>query len=170
MLGCSSYIAVCTAWPVLTCMEARSAIRWSLTAAGAVWEVIVQKQYLVGVTWFRFRILFILACCGNIDQRLLLVRVCKGISPIPNSILSAEASNHVTTRCMGDWSSIIWSLNHIVTVVYTNKLLLFRIMQSIFCCKWVINVNPAVLVHDKSKRIVCKNDALDITHWRTDVL
>ena len=49
-----------------------------------------------------------------------------------------------------------------VVVVFANKLLLSKIMQSLRCSIVVIKVNIALRVHDESKQIVRTRDSLDM--------
>ena len=52
-------------------------------------------------------------------------------------------------------------MKHLVVVVFANKLLLSKIMQSLRC-SIVIKVNIALRVHDESKQIVRTRDSLDM--------
>ena len=140
-------IAVCTVWPVLRCNKERSATMWSLTAAGAVRQVIVQEQ-----EWSHNLGLII-------GHYLLIMR--KDVWSISNSIISAKASDHVTIMMHGG------ALFHNLTDEQYNNCRLCRWSTSSSCPSYaasplLIKVYTAVLVRYKSKRFVRTYNTLDV--------
>ena len=160
MLGRSCYIAVCIAWPVVRCMNERSPM--SLTACRCWCSMGGHRSRIIGVTWVRCRQNDLLWCIVELGQYLLVVRT--WLSPTPSSIISAKASDLVTTM-MHERVLVHFPFAETYNKGrFIKKLLLCKIIQSLLYPRWEINVNTAVLVHGKSKRIVPTFDTLEFTH------
>ena len=95
------------------------------------------------------------------------------VKEFPDSI-AYSLRKHPTMQLlwyMRERSSIVWSRNGMCTVVSTIKRLQSKTMLSLLSCIWAKIINTAVLVHEKSTRVECTHDTLDIipdTYLRID--